>query len=67
MLAGDPKAPRDYLAFIRSGASLYPLDALRLAGVDMTRREPMERAFEKMASLVTRLEELVAARHDPRD
>ena len=67
VLAGDPKAPRDYLAFIRSGASLYPLDALRLAGVDMTRREPMERAFEKMASLVTRLEELVAARHDPRD
>jgi oligoendopeptidase F len=67
VLAGDPAAPGDYLAFIRSGASLYPLDALRLAGVDMTRREPMEKAFEKMGSLVTRLEELVAARPDPRD
>ncbi|HVC99826.1 MAG TPA: oligoendopeptidase F [Candidatus Dormibacteraeota bacterium] len=66
VLSGDPGAPGDYLAFIRSGSSLYPLDALRLAGVDMTKSEPMDRAFEKMASLVSRLEELVAARPDPR-
>ena len=30
--------PSDYLAFLSAGASLYPLDALRLAGVDMTAR-----------------------------
>jgi oligoendopeptidase F len=59
---GEPGAADDYLAFISSGRSLYPLDALRLAGVDMTRREPVDKAFEVMAGMVARLEELVDSR-----
>ena len=62
VLAGDPDAPGDYLKFIQAGSSLYPLDALRVAGVDMTRPEPMDRAFAAMAAMVDRLEELVEAR-----
>jgi oligoendopeptidase F len=60
--AGAEGAADDYLAFIRAGGSLYPLDALRLAGVDMTKPEPVEKAFAVMASMVDRLERLIEAR-----
>jgi oligoendopeptidase F len=62
VMAGEAGAAENYLAFIRAGGSLFPLDALRLAGVDMTRREPVETAFAVMASMVERLEQLVDAR-----
>ncbi len=62
VMAGESGAAENYLAFIRAGGSLFPLDALRLAGVDMTRREPVETAFAVMASMVERLEQLVDAR-----
>jgi oligoendopeptidase F len=62
VLDGDAGAAERYLAFIRSGSSLYPLDALRVAGVDMTRREPVKKAFAVMAAMVDRLEQLVDAR-----
>jgi len=57
---GDSGAVESYLAFLRSGGSLYPLDGLRLAGVDMTSPEPVEAAFATLARMVTRLEELTA-------
>jgi oligoendopeptidase F len=50
-----------YLSFLDAGGSVYPLDALRSAGVDMTRSEPVDRAFEAMAGYVDRLEALVEA------
>ncbi len=50
-----------YLEFLGAGGSLYPLDALKLAGVDMTSSEPVDKAFEAMAGYVDRLEALVAA------
>jgi oligoendopeptidase F len=50
-----------YLSFLSAGGSVYPLDALRSAGVDMTSSEPVDRAFEAMAAYVDRLEELVEA------
>ncbi len=53
------KDPSNYLAFLSSGSSLYPLDALKLAGVDLTSPEPIERAFARMATMVDRLEALV--------
>jgi oligoendopeptidase F len=59
VMAGEADAAENYLAFIKAGGSLFPLDALRLAGVDMTRREPVEKAFTVMAAMVDRLERLV--------
>lgn len=61
ILAGDKQAVDNYLAFLRAGDSLYPLDALRLAGVDMTSPEPVEKAFATLAGYVERLEQLLAA------
>ncbi len=57
--SGGPAAAESYLSFLKSGSSLYPLDALKLAGVDMTTPEPVEAAFAVLAGLVDRLEKLV--------
>ena len=56
---GDPRAVESYLAFLKSAGSMYPMDGLRMAGVDMTSKEPVEAAFATLASMVARLEELV--------
>jgi len=56
---GDPEAVERYLKFLGAGSSVYPLDALKAAGVDMTSSEPVEAAFEVMADYVDRLEKLV--------
>ena len=50
-----------YLGFLSAGGSVYPLDALKAAGVDMTQSEPVDKAFDVMASYVDRLEALVEA------
>lgn len=55
----DPEAASRYLDFLQSGGSRYPLEALRLAGVDLTSPEPVESAFGVLAGLVDRLEGLV--------
>ncbi len=61
---GDPRAVEAYLAFLRSGGSMYPLDGLRMAGVDMTSKEPVEAAFATLASMVERLERLTGTSRD---
>lgn len=48
-----------YLDFLKAGGSLYPLDALNLAGVDLTTPAPVEKTFEVLSGLVDRLEGLV--------
>lgn len=58
ILKGESGAVDRYLAFLKAGGSLDPLEALRLAGVDMTRPEPVEKAFAVLAGLVDRLEAL---------
>jgi len=59
ILDGKSGAVDAYLDFLKSGGSRYPLDALRLAGVDLASPEPVERAFEVLAGLVDRLEKLL--------
>jgi oligoendopeptidase F len=59
VLAEGEEAAEDYLGFLSAGSSVYPLDALEAAGVDLTQPEPVERAFASMASVVDRFEELV--------
>jgi oligoendopeptidase F len=53
-----------YLEFLRVGDSVYPLDALTTAGVDMTSPDPVNKAFDVMATYVDRLEALVEAGED---
>ena len=59
ILAEQPGAVDNYLAFLQAGSSLDPLDALKLAGVDMASPAPVETAFGLLAGMVERLEGLV--------
>lgn len=59
VLRGEPGAVDDYLGFLKSGSSDYPLDVLKKAGVDLTSPEPVEEAFAVMADYVDRLEKLL--------
>src|SRR5437660_3199291 len=58
--AGEPGAVDSYREFLKSAGSMYPLDGLRMAGVDMSSPEPVQAAFATLADMVTRLESLVA-------
>ncbi len=53
VLSGKPGAAQNYLSFLKAGGSLYPLDALKLAGVDMTTPDAVEAAFKVLADMVT--------------
>jgi oligoendopeptidase F len=52
-------AAERYRQFLAAGGSAYPIDALRLAGVDMTSPAPLERGFAVLARYVDRLEALL--------
>ena len=58
VLSGGDKELDDYLNFLKSGGSKYPIDLLKGAGVDMTSPEPVRTALSKFSSLVDELESL---------
>jgi oligoendopeptidase F len=58
---GAPAATR-YLDFLKAGDALYPIDALKLAGIDMRSPEPVERAFGVLERMINRLDALVGDR-----
>lgn len=53
--SGGPKARDDYFAFLRSGGSRYPLQSLKLAGVDMSTPAPVQAAIARFDNLVGEL------------
>jgi oligoendopeptidase F len=59
ILRNEPNAVEDYLGFLKSGSSAYPLDVLKKAGVDLTTPKPVEETFAVMESYIDRLEELL--------
>jgi oligoendopeptidase F len=56
MQSGDASR---YLDFLRSGGSLYPIDTLMAAGVDMNEPAPVQAALDLFARRVTELEALL--------
>ncbi|MEK6256078.1 MAG: oligoendopeptidase F [Chloroflexota bacterium] len=59
VLNGGDEARDDYLAFLKAGGSVYPLDALKLAGVDMSTPDAVNKTFEVLAGYVDQLESLL--------
>jgi oligoendopeptidase F len=51
-----PAAVERYTRFLSAGGSLYPIEALKLAGVDMSSPEPVERALDLFEELIARYE-----------
>lgn len=62
ILSGVPGSADDFLNFLKVGGSVYPLEALAIAGVDMTQPGPVETAFKTLAEYVDRLEKLIEGR-----
>jgi oligoendopeptidase F len=60
ILAGKPNAAANYRKFLSLGGSMYPLDALKVAGVDMTTPEAVEKTFATLVDYVDRLEKLTS-------
>lgn len=58
VLEGGEKEKNDYLTFLRSGGSRYPIESLRVAGVDMADPTAVRETAEYFNSLLDRLEEL---------
>ena len=56
---GGEKEREDYFKFLKSGGSRYPIEALRVAGVDMESTEPVQAALDTFKELVDQLEKLV--------
>lgn len=53
------KGVTDYMKFLTGGGSKDPIDLLKLAGVDMTSKEPVEQALELFGELLDEMEKLV--------
>ncbi|MDR3325225.1 MAG: oligoendopeptidase F [Spirochaetaceae bacterium] len=61
VLSGGVREREDYFKFLRSGGSRFPIDALRVAGVDMASAAPVKAACDVFAGLVDKLEALLDA------
>lgn len=59
VLEGGRAELEEYLTFLRSGGSKYPIESLRAAGVDMETPEPVDTALSYFARQVELLEELI--------
>ncbi len=53
------KGVADYMKFLTGGGSKDPIALLKLAGVDMTGKEPVESALQLFKELLDQMEELV--------
>ena len=52
------KAVDNYLKFLSMGSSAYPIEELKVAGVDMTGKEPIEKALDKFERVLKEAEEI---------
>lgn len=59
ILTEGESARKDYIEFLKSGSSDYPVELLKIAGVDMSSPEPIRMAMETFKGLVDELEKLL--------
>lgn len=56
---GSQQDKDNYRRFLSVGSSVYPLEALKIGGVDLTSREPIRLALEKFKQIVEEAEKIV--------
>ncbi len=59
IVEGDEEARENYIEFLKSGGSDYPLQLLKDAGVDLEETDPIEKAIEVYDEHVEKMEKLV--------
>lgn len=58
VVSGGEKEREDYFKFLKSGGSRYPIESLRVAGVDMESSEPVQAACDTFKEIVEELKKL---------
>ena len=59
VMDGDESDRNTYLNFLKSGGSKFPIESLKLAGVDMSSPKPVSDAIEIFTSLLEQYEKLL--------
>lgn len=59
ILSKGEEAVEKYKAFLKAGGSMYPIDTLKMAGVDMTTAKPLKDTFNRFNELLDMLEEII--------
>jgi oligoendopeptidase F len=59
ILKQEPGAREQWMKFLKIGSSMYAIDMLKVAGVDMTTAKPVEDAMVLFEQLLTELEQLL--------
>ncbi|MGG5462017.1 oligoendopeptidase F [Clostridium sp. B9] len=59
ILKDGEKAVEKYKEFLKAGGSMYPIDTLKSAGVDMTTSKPLEDTLKRFSELLDMLEEII--------
>lgn len=58
ILDGKENAKENYLKFLTLGGSMYPIDELKVAGVDMTKPEVVEKAIKMFDEIIDEFKEV---------
>ena len=58
ILKGEDNAVNDYLEFLKTGGSDYPIQELKIAGVDMNKKEVIESAIDMFNNIIDEFEKL---------
>lgn len=56
--SGGDKEREDYFAFLKSGGSRYPIESLKVAGVDMESTEPVQAACDTFREIIEQLKKM---------
>ena len=59
VLNGGDKEREDYFKFLKSGGSRYPIESLKIAGVNMESTEAVQAACDEFAKIVYQLDKLL--------
>ena len=59
ILSEGEKAVRDYRKFLSAGCSVSPIEALKLAGIDMSSPEPIRKAMDVFKETVMKMKEVL--------
>lgn len=59
VVKGTQKECDAYLSFLKGGCSKYPIDMMKMAGIDMTSPAPVQQAIQTFDQLLTELEKLL--------
>lgn len=59
VLSGDKTALQNYMRFLSSGGSDYPIEILKKAGIDMTTSEPLEKTTQAMNKVMDEIEKIL--------